>query len=118
MKRHPEQDGRCKTFWHIVSEGWDESSRTINQARLDRVCWARHLIDEYCLVAAGGSSTRIVWWKNVRRGESRVIIALADFSYIVVVAEREGYVLLWTAYPVERTHKRKKLRAEHDAYWQ
>jgi len=41
---------------------------------------------------------------------------LPDFSYIVVLATRSTYVLLWTAYTVERTHRREKLRREYQAY--
>ena len=60
---------------------------------------------------------RIVWWMNERRGEGRYLIALPDFSYLVVVADRGDYVLPWTQYPVERMHQRKKYQKEYMAYW-
>ena len=43
---------------------------------------------------------------------------LPDFSYIVVVADRDEYVLPWTAFCVERPHQQHKLRKEYEAYWQ
>ncbi len=39
-----------------------------------------------------------------------------DFSYVVVLADRGEYVLLWTAYCVEQEHRRQKLRREYEAF--
>lgn len=44
------------------------------------------------------------------------MIALGDFSYVVVLADRGDYVLLWTAYCVEMEHRRQKLRREYEAF--
>jgi len=57
-------------------------------------------------------------WSDTRRrrthGKSlRWLVALTDFSYIVVVDERADYVLPWTAYPVEQDHRRRKLEREY-----
>jgi hypothetical protein len=46
----------------------------------------------------------------------RIVIALEDFSYIVVLADRGKYLLLWTAYCVEQEHRRAKLRREYERY--
>jgi hypothetical protein len=51
-------------------------------------------------------------WRSERQGDQRIVIALADFSYVVVLADRREYVLLWTAYCVEHEHRRAKLRKE------
>lgn len=117
IKRQPEVDGQCHTFWHIVTEGSDEASRVIVPERCERVGWPRLILDEYAATYPARSSARIVWWKTARSGQTRVVIALADFSYVVVIDERADYVLLWTAYPVEYQSRRKKLRAEFEAYW-
>ena len=45
------------------------------------------------------------------------MLALPDFSYLVVVADRGDYVLPWTQYHVDRKHSREKYRMEYDAYW-
>jgi hypothetical protein len=60
---------------------------------------------------------RVVWWETTRKRERRIVVALPDFSYVVVLANRKGYVLPWTAYPVEREHRRKKLRRECEEFW-
>jgi hypothetical protein len=46
------------------------------------------------------------------------VLALEDFSYVVIVADRGDYVLPWTAYYVEHSHRRNKLRKEYESYWQ
>lgn len=54
-------------------------------------------------------------WRSERAGDKdRVVIALADFSYVVVLADRGEYVILWTAYCVEHEHRRGKLRKEYE----
>ena len=60
---------------------------------------------------------RIVWWRNQRGREERIVLALVDFSYVVIVSEREEFVLPWTAYTVEQTHRRNKLQREFENYW-
>jgi len=55
-------------------------------------------------------------WKQERKGEVRVAIALNDFTYVVILAERTGrngiYHLPWTAFCVEEAHQRSKLEKE------
>jgi len=121
-KRIPEQEGKSATFWHVVSEGPDEASRTIDLARCERITWPRLMVDEFLGLYPAPANDRIVWWWNSRRNKSgvderRLLIALADFSYVVVLADRGHYLLFWTAYPVDQPHRRKKMQKEHDAYW-
>lgn len=116
LKRHPELDGKCATFWHFVTEGTEEASRFPVRERVERIAWPRAL-----LVEVNSASSRVVTWENERRrsthGKStRWVVALDDFSYVVVVDEREEFVLPWTAYPVNEQHRRVKLRKEYDAW--
>ncbi len=64
----------------------------------------------------GIKSSHLKYWRSKRKEEERIVIALADFSYVVVLADRGEYVLLWTAYYVEQEHRRQKLRRECKAY--
>lgn len=36
---------------------------------------------------------------------------------VVVLADRRGFLLPWTAFLVTRDHTRTKLRKEYEAYW-
>lgn len=117
IKRHPETENKCGTFWHIVTEGESESERTVALDRCERIGWPRQILDGFAAIYPAQGSADVVWWKNERAREPRYLIALADFSYVVVVADRGTYVILWTAYPVEQPHRRRKLEREYLAYW-
>ena len=108
LKRHPRFKDKEATFWHFVSEGRAEEERLPDLRRCERIRWPRAMIDAV-------NSGRVAGWKNKREGEERYVLALPDFSYVVVLADRGGYVLPWTAYSVEYEHRRRRLRMEHEA---
>jgi hypothetical protein len=60
----------------------------------------------------------VVWWKNDRKGEINYVIALPDFSYLMIVRDRKTYVLPWTQYHVDQQNRRDKSAKECHAYWQ
>src|SRR5712691_8866834 len=109
LKRHPLINGKEATFWHIISEGGVEGERLPDLRRCERIRWPRPIIEAV-------RSENVKCWKNKRKEEVRVVIALEDFSYVVVLADRGDYVLLWTAYCVEQEHRRQKLRKEYEAF--
>ncbi len=111
LKRHPILKGKEATFWHIISEGEVESERVPDFRRCERIRWPRAVIE--------ASKYRLTkCWKTARKGEQRIVIALEDFSYVVILADRNEYILLWTAYCVEQEHRRRKLRREYEEYMQ
>jgi hypothetical protein len=106
--RHPELiDGREGTFWHIISEGLVEEERLPDLRRCERVRWPRPMIESVGM-------ERIRCWRYRRNGDRRISIALADFAYLVVLVDRSSYVLLLTAFPVEKERRREKLRKEYE----
>lgn len=110
LKRHPELNGKEATFWHVISEGKIESERTPDLRRCERIRWLRPMIE-----ALGDDRVRC--WRNNRGScEDRILIALDDFSYVVVLADRGDYVLLWTAYCVEYEDRRLSLQNEYELY--
>ena len=116
LKRHPLSQGKEATFWHFISEGKTEADRIPDLRRCERIRWPRPTMETFTDQRPGDGAP-VVWWKNERRGESRYLLALPDFSYLVVVADRGDYVLPWTQYCVERAHQREKYRKEYNAYW-
>jgi len=42
------------------------------------------------------------------------VLAVEDFSYVVVLADRGTFLLPWTAYCVDREHQRRKLQKEYE----
>lgn len=118
IKRMPtDEEGRCSTFWHLVTEGEIESARTPDLSRLERISWPMVILREFATTYPNRSSSKIRWWKNKRAHRARYVIALADYSYVVVVADRGDFVLLWTAYPVEYRQRQRKLQREYEAFW-
>jgi hypothetical protein len=105
MKRHPMALGKEATFWHLIQEGPVEEHRVPDFRRCERIRWPRPMIE-------GLQSGQVRVWKNIRGQSQRVVIAVSDFSYVVILDERDDFVLLWTAYFVERQHQRDKLARE------
>jgi len=109
LKRHPVSEGKEATFWHMTSEGKVESERTPDLRRCEKIRWPRPMIehaDEYGLKV----------WSSIKRNETRIHIWLESEDYLVVLADRKGYLLPWTAFLVTRDHTKQKLRKEYEAY--
>jgi len=109
LKRHPLLLGKEATFWHLISEGTIEANRLPDLRRCERIRWPRAIIER---LGAGD----VLVWPTERRGERRIQASLPDFSYLVVLADRGAYVLLWTAYLVEHEHRRRRLWQEYEAW--
>lgn len=116
LKRHPKTKDKEATFWHFVSEGACEDERLIDLRRAEHIRWPRPTMEAF-VDRRPAAHDRIVWWKALRRGEERYLLALPDFSYLVVIADRGDYVLPWTHYDVARSHQRGKLQREFETYW-
>lgn len=115
LKLHPEYDGKAATFWHLISEGAQETERIPDLRRCERLRWPRVMMEH------AGIADDLFCWEQVRRRnpsstgggtERRIAIATADFDYVLIVADRGDYVLPWTAFFVEQRHRRGRLRAE------
>lgn len=108
LKHHPVVQGKEATFWHIISEGPQEDERLPDLRRCERVRWPRPVIDH-------ADEPVLKVWRNDRHGEERVCLWFEDEEYLVVLARRSGYLLLWTAYPVTKPHRKRKLQKEFSA---
>lgn len=99
------RNGKHRRFWHLITENPPEcdgeEARNIDFTRCERLGWIVPLLSE-------APSHRVKAWKESSRGELRYGAALADFSYVVLLAERGDYMHLITAYPVERPRRREK----------
>lgn len=105
LKRYPLSEGKEATFWHFISEGKDEAQRKIDTSRCERLPWPRPIIEAV-------DSGRVRCWSNTRGSETRHVLAVEDFSYVVVLADRGTFLLPWTAYCVEHENRRRQLRKE------
>ncbi|MDI6773008.1 MAG: hypothetical protein QME77_10550 [bacterium] len=108
IKEYPRLDGKEFCFWHLISEGSSEEERVPELRRCERIRWPRPIIEVF------PDPIRIRTWYGRRGDQIRVVISLSDFSYVVVLIPRRSHVLLLTAYPVEREHRKTKLRKEYE----
>lgn len=111
LKRFPLTLGKEATFWHLIQEGDIEEDRTPDLRRCERIRWPRTIIE-----AVETDKVRV--WQSTRGNYERIVIATEDFSYVVILDDRGDYVLLWTAFCVEKEHRRKKLAREYSEWHQ
>lgn len=99
------RDGKEITFWHMISEGsGEEDDREVKLDRCRRICWPR------AMLAAAGTEKVLIWPSSTRG--NRFLVAIPDFSYLVVIEERATYCFVVTAFCVEQSHRRKKLERD------
>ena len=103
LKRHPEYKGKSATFWHMISEGQDESERTPDLRRCERIRWPRPIIEKE------SSTHAIKVWTEIRgKSDERIHLWFESEGYLVVLNKRNGYILPWTAFYIEHDHQRRK----------
>lgn len=99
LKRHPMLLGKEATFWHCVTTGAVEEERTPDLRRTERIRWPRPCIENKGVLKV---------WSEFRGSEERVHLWVEEEGYLVVLAIRNGYAVLWTAFLVEQEHQRRK----------
>ena len=110
VQGQPYPDGRHQVFWHLTSQGEVEADRDMDLRRCERLRWVRALIDK-----GNAGSDLVCCWTDRSRGDLRHQIALPDFSYLVVLADKGNFNLLITAFCIEREHTQKKHRQHYEA---
>jgi len=109
LKKIPFSQGKEATFWHFISEGEKEENRQPDIRRMERIAWPKPIISY-------SESPDFKVWKNKRNGKGRILIFYEAESYLVVLADRDSYILPWTTYLVEGNHRKRKLLQEYEAY--
>lgn len=107
-RRRPIANGKDGGFWHIIggSEGEPEPRRC------ERVLWARAII-EHC------DDDAVLVWEEPSRHDGNVIDVvfwLKDADYYVIIAKRNGYWVLRSAYCVVYDSKRRQLEKAYAKY--
>ncbi len=106
LKRHPMIQGKKATYWHCISEGKGEADRLPDLRRCERIRWPRPCIEH---------GTELKIWTEERHGEDRIHLWLETEGYLVVLAVRNGYVILWTTFVVKLEHERRKFTRRYEA---
>jgi len=95
------------TFWHIISSGPNEEP---NLRRCERIRWVKPIIVNY-------NSTKIEEIPAPQESyrDKRIQLWLRPEDFLVVLAERKNYFVLWTAYCIFGG-KKKQLQKQLKAY--
>jgi hypothetical protein len=112
-RRDPFSQGKEAGFWHCVSSGDSEESRTPEMCRCERIRWPKAIIEH-------STDRRVDVWPTTRGRDKRVVFWFEE-SYLIILAERmrkrdgSRYYQLITAYVTEFERRKQTLRAERDA---
>lgn len=109
IKKVPEYKGKHFVFWHLISEGEKEEERTPDMRRCERLGWVKWII-ENC-----DTCPDISWWENKRGSQKHVVIWYEKGNYAVVLARRNNYYLLKTAYLVN-PRRAKSFTQERESF--
>lgn len=110
LKRHPLSQGKEATFWHLISQGDNKPERAVDIRRCERIRWPRPIIEN-------SDDSTVKMWRKKRGTETRICLWLEAQEYLVILADRGSYILPWTAYVVDKPHRRRKLQKEFEEYW-
>lgn len=108
-KKFPLTDGKYhRTFYHVTHEGEDENNRNPDFRRMERIRYPKFFADNH------PNTELLVWIENIKN-EDRIHIFNEEEGYLLVLAKRKKYLLLWTAFYIEHNHqKRKKIKKYND----
>lgn len=108
-QKFPLVDGIHRTFYRITHEGEDENDRKPDIRRMERIRFPKFCI-ESC------PHDHLLIWKNKRGKDTRILIFNEEEGFLIVLTERKGFNLFWTAYYIEKNHRKRKLIDEYKAY--
>lgn len=106
-KKYPLTDGKDTTFWHIITQGQEPNRKAIPE-RCQCLPWIKPVI-------LNESTNDVKVWPVKRGQETRYNLFLEEKNFLVVLAQRKEYFIIWTAYPVYK-HTKKKLLKQFSEY--
>ena len=110
LRRFPEEKGKHFTFWHLISEGETEAERIPDLRRCERIRWTSWVI------AGCGLNPDITYWQSRRKRSDNFVLWLEKAQFAVILAQRKGYFMLLTAYPVTEKRRIASFIREREEY--
>lgn len=109
----PVEQEKPFNFWHVISEGQTEESRTPDMSRCARIGWIAWVIN-----SCNENHECIRWYISERstpRGRKFNLVLWAhEHDYVVILEPRDGFALLVTAYPLAERRRQKVAREYAD----
>jgi hypothetical protein len=109
LKTHPLIDGKEYTYYHFTHSGNIETARIPDLRRMERIGFPKPMIDF-------SDDENLKVWRNKRGASERILILHEMERYLVILEDREKYILPWTAYLVEDDSRLRRLLVEYKCY--
>jgi hypothetical protein len=106
---HPPTDVKGYGFWHLIQEGENEENRVPDLRRCELIQWVAWVIEE----APNNPDIRV--YQNHRGSQLHEVLWFHSHKYAVILAQRNGYYLLKSAYPI-KPHRERSFEKEWKAY--
>jgi len=110
VRLNPIEKGKAATFWHVISEGAVEAERIPDLRRCERIKWPRAIIE------SNDRQEVRVWESKKKGGRLYLFMQFNDENYFVVLRRGRNFLLLLTAFIVDRAHQVNKLLKEYTLY--
>lgn len=110
-KKEPIENGKVATFWHLTTEGSEESSRNPDLRRCERVCWLKPIIQNH-------NDPNVKCWRNQRKKHQKRLCLMLDCEnecFLIILTETPKFFVLLTSYKIETQYKKDKLIREYEA---
>jgi hypothetical protein len=108
---HLANPNRWNTYWHCVTEGEPETTRTVPILdRLERIPWTRPVIENETDASSG-----IKVWANVRGRDQHVCVWFEPENYLIVLKIAHNHFVLKTTYRPQ-ANRRAQLHRDYTAY--
>lgn len=116
MKHYPPTYDQKSGFYHLVCQNYNHTNNDVdrvpNLRRYEKITWANQLL----INCSNIKCSNLLIWENIRKGKRNILLYCKDIDYLVVLGKRRNYLLLVTAYPIEKDHTRRKLMKEYNKY--
>lgn len=118
IRRHPLQNGKEYTYFHVTSKDYDENTeRCPDIRRCERIRWIRAFIENYfCDPTLCQDCDGIKYFEVPYKQTQRIYLFFEEEEYVVVLERREHYFLLITAFYVDYPNTRRKLLKKYNQY--
>ena len=111
IRREPRINGYEQAFFHLTSKSYTNcEERCPDPRRCERIRWIRAFIENYqcdpnlCTDCDGVK----VWREPYDSNRIRIHLLLEEEKYLVILEQRETYILLITAYYLDYPHSLEK----------
>lgn len=108
---HTFYNNKERSFWHIVTSGGQDLSRSFDEDRCGSLPWAKALIEEH--TTCGEYKIWSKWHDQTNR--NRYFIWCSKVNYMVILEDRTSYFKLITAFNV-LPYKVKSYQKDYESY--